>query len=72
MLNVWWVPMKATYPKTQRAAVTRKTGRSVLILFPLSMSEGINQAVTRLDTDRSKFVRNAVRAKLDEMAAVSK
>lgn len=64
--------MKPSTRKTPRAAVGKTTGRPVLILFPLAMIDGINQAIERLDTDRSKFVRNAVRAKLDELAAAAK
>ena len=47
----------------------RETAKPVMILFPRELLDGINQAVVLLDTDRSKFVRNAVRAQLDKIAA---
>ena len=58
---------KAT--KHNRGAVQRETAKPVMILFPRELLDGINQAVVLLDTDRSKFVRNAVRAQLDKIAA---
>lgn len=58
--------MKAT--KHQRGAVRRETAKPVLILFPNELLAGIDQAVFLLDTDRSKFVRNAVRHQLGQLA----
>lgn len=64
--------MKEAHQKIQRGAITRKTAKAVLILFPKELLDGINQAVMRLDTDRSKFVRNAVRERLAQIAAPGK
>lgn len=56
--------MKSANKTFCRGAVRRETAKPVLILFPNELLEGVNQAVVLLDTDRSKFVRNAVREQL--------
>ena len=47
-----------------RGAVSKKNSRLVGIWMPHTIDEAVNHAVTRLDLDRSKFIRIAVREKL--------
>ena len=47
--------------KKQRAGVSKKDGKAVLIYFPASLVESLDKIVIKQDTDRSKFIRNAVR-----------
>ena len=63
--------MNMNTKKYNRAAVQRDSAKPVLILFPPELLSGINKAVLLLDTDRSKFIRNAVRARLDALAVGS-
>jgi metal-responsive CopG/Arc/MetJ family transcriptional regulator len=48
----------------KRGAVSKSQCKLVGIWFPLELLPVIDDAVQREDTDRSKFVRNAVREKL--------
>lgn len=45
----------------KRGAVRKATSKLVLVWFPDSILPLIDDAVRKLDTDRSKFIRNAVR-----------
>jgi len=49
----------------KRGAVTKTNARQILVWFPNQLIPLIDQAVDRLDTDRSKFIRNAVREKME-------
>ena len=48
----------------KRDAKKKRDSRQVLVWFPKVILPFIEQAVERLDTDRSKFIRAAVREKL--------
>ncbi len=48
----------------KRGAVTKDRSRQILVWFPEPLIPLLDNAVVRLDTDRSKFIRNAVREKI--------
>ena len=48
----------------KRGAIKKSDCKAVLIYFPLQVVAGIDLAVQMEDSDRSKFIRNAVREKL--------
>lgn len=48
----------------KRGAVRKKESRLVPVWFPEKVLPFLDDAVQRLDTDRSKFIRNAVREKM--------
>ena len=48
----------------KRGAVNKAESRLVPVWFPEELIPHIDDAVKRLDTDRSKFIRNAVREKM--------
>ena len=50
-----------------RGAVTKKTSQLVGLWMPHVLDAAIERAVHIEDTDRSKFIRRAVREKLDRM-----
>lgn len=57
--------------KTQkRGALTRRNATPVSIPLPRNWVPHIQSAVTHLDTDRSKFVRAAIKEKLRSMNIV--
>jgi metal-responsive CopG/Arc/MetJ family transcriptional regulator len=45
--------------------VTKANSRQILVLIPEPVIEIMDRAVRRLDLDRSKFIRAAIREKLD-------
>ena len=49
-----------TKPKP-RGAVKKKTAQLIAVWVPTEMSTAIDKAVQLFDTDRSKFVREAIR-----------
>lgn len=55
----------------KRGAIKRKNSRLVLVWFPHSLIPLIDDAVDKLDTDRSKFIRNAVREKMARAGVLS-
>lgn len=56
--------MKRTPTKRPRGAVKKDTSRLLGAYLPNELVGLIDQAVDRLDTDRSKFFRAAIREKL--------
>lgn len=48
----------------RRGAVTKSESRAVIVYFPKTIIPLIDEAVRLRDTDRSKFIRSAVREKL--------
>lgn len=48
----------------KRGTVTKRDSKAVLVYFPTEIIPLIDQAVEQQDSDRSKFIRNAVREKL--------
>ena len=46
---------------SKRGGVSKRDGKAVLIYFPTSLVDTLDELVTAQDTDRSKFIRNAVR-----------
>lgn len=53
-------------PATQRKK--RSDKKAVLIVFPVEILDALNAAVEEQDTDRSKFIRKAVRYALSRPA----
>lgn len=45
----------------RRGAVRKETARLIAVWVPKEMDAALNTAVQQLDTDRSKFVREAIR-----------
>jgi metal-responsive CopG/Arc/MetJ family transcriptional regulator len=56
----------------KRGAVRKSEAKAVLVNFPLSMMVLIDDAVHQLDSDRSKFIRAAVREKIQRAGFVVK
>lgn len=54
----------------QRGGVHKSNSRPILVWFPKEIVDKLDKAVVAEDTDRSKFIRTAVRRHL-EAAAVS-
>jgi metal-responsive CopG/Arc/MetJ family transcriptional regulator len=50
--------------KPQRGGVTKANSRAIIVYFPNAVLPLIDEAVANADTDRSKFIRSAVRQKL--------
>ncbi|MCX6896310.1 MAG: ribbon-helix-helix protein, CopG family [Verrucomicrobia bacterium] len=50
---------------------TKATSKAVLVLVPRPVVEVMDRCVKRLDLDRSKFIRAAIREKLQRDGAVS-
>lgn len=51
--------------KTQRrGAVTKSESKQIIVYFPKAIMPLIDRAVDMADTDRSKYIRSAVREKL--------
>jgi metal-responsive CopG/Arc/MetJ family transcriptional regulator len=48
----------------KRGAIQKSKSKAVLVFFPNEIMPLIDHAVVDQDTDRSKFIRNAVREKL--------
>lgn len=48
----------------KRGAIKKQNCKALLIHFPLPVVDGIDLAIRIEDSDRSKFIRNAVREKL--------
>jgi metal-responsive CopG/Arc/MetJ family transcriptional regulator len=48
----------------KRGPVTKSKSRLIPVWFPCDLIPFIDDAVNILDTDRSKFIRNAVREKI--------
>lgn len=48
----------------KRGAVTKKTSELVSVWVPFQLVDGLMRAVVINDTDRSKFIRAALREKL--------
>lgn len=53
------------YTKMKRGSVKKAGSRLVNVYFPEAVLPVIDEAVKELDTDRSKFIRKAVREKLE-------
>lgn len=51
----------------KRGAHSKRSTQPVSIPIPRSWENSINTAISRLDTDRSKLVRSAVKEKLERM-----
>lgn len=51
----------------QRGAVPKRSSVPVTVPIPKTWNPSIKDAVMQLDTDRSKFVRAAVKEKLERM-----
>ncbi len=51
-------------PKATTSAVSKKTGKQVVVWFPQAVVAEIESLLPGLDTDRSKFIRRAVKEKL--------
>jgi metal-responsive CopG/Arc/MetJ family transcriptional regulator len=49
----------------KRGAVQKKRARAVMVWFPIPLLAGVDSAVQIVDTDRSKFIRQAVREKVN-------
>lgn len=52
------------HKSTPTRAVTKDTGKAVLVYFPVPDVASMDAAVIREDTDRSKWIRKAVREAL--------
>ena len=50
-----------------RGAVSKDTSKAVLVYFPKHHIPAIDRAVDLTDSDRSKFIRAAVRSALDRL-----
>ena len=55
----------------KRRRSKRKPSKLVMVWFPKSLIPFMDDAVTLLDTDRSKFIRNAVREKMARAGVAS-
>lgn len=51
----------------KRAVSKKKGSKPIIIWFPLRLISGLDRGVVIQDLDRSKFVRAAVREKLDRI-----
>jgi metal-responsive CopG/Arc/MetJ family transcriptional regulator len=61
-------------PKKERKHMMRDTKereKQVTFLAPVSMITEVEEVAARLDTDRSKFIRQAVREKLNSIKTVT-
>ena len=47
-----------------RRAVTKADGKPVLVFFPVPVVEAVDHQVRKEDTDRSKWIRSAIREAL--------
>lgn len=48
----------------QTARVTKSSSKLLTVWVPTALLPAINRGVSKLDTDKSKFVRQAIREKL--------
>jgi metal-responsive CopG/Arc/MetJ family transcriptional regulator len=48
----------------RRGAVRKKGSTLVTVWFPTHVAEAVQEAIVRTDSDRSKYIRSAVREKL--------
>jgi metal-responsive CopG/Arc/MetJ family transcriptional regulator len=55
--------------KNQRGAVKKATSKFLGVWLPDNVVEILDQAIVRQDSDRSKFVRTAIKEKLQREAA---
>jgi len=51
-----------------RGALSKSSSKAVLVYFPKHQMPLIDEAVNITDTDRSKFIRGAVRQALDRLS----
>ncbi len=51
-----------------RGALSKSSSKAVLVYFPKNQMPLIDRAVDITDTDRSKFIRSAVRQALDRLS----
>lgn len=51
--------------KAAKRAVTKADGRAVLVYFPEDVVASVDRLVVADDTDRSKWIRKAIREALD-------
>ena len=56
--------MPHSKPQPPRA-VTKDTAKAVIVVFPDEVVDAVNRAVINEDTDRSKWIRKAVREALE-------
>lgn len=56
----------------KRGPVTKSNSKQVLVWFPDPLISLVDSAVSQLDTDRSKFIRAAVREKISRHGAKDK
>ena len=47
----------------KRGAVQKSKAKAVIVWFPIELLAGLDQAVRLTDSDRSKYIRQAVREK---------
>ncbi len=50
----------------KRGAITKRNSRLVNLWVPIGFLPALDQAVRKLDTDRSKFIRVAMKEKLEK------
>lgn len=60
--------MKSTPPKETPSEDDEKEVKLLQVKVPKSMLQAVDEAVTRQDTDRSKFLRTAIRKQLALLA----
>lgn len=51
----------------KRGAVTKKTSRLINFWAPLSLFPVLDKAIKRTDSDYSKFIRTAIREKIERV-----
>ena len=52
--------------KLNRNSISKKTGKAVLVWFPVELVDNMDKIAVSQDTDRSKFIRNAVRKAMSQ------
>lgn len=57
--------------KMKRGSVTQKESQLVTVWVPVSVGEAMEKAIESEDSDRSKFIRRAVREKLQRMGILA-
>jgi predicted transcriptional regulator len=55
--------------KPQRAGVTKADGKQVIVWFDPAEIRKVDNLATKLDLDRSKFIRRAVKTALAQLGA---
>jgi len=48
----------------KRGSIQKKRSKAVIVWFPIELIAGMDTAVQMHDSDRSKFIRTAVREKI--------